>query len=278
MPSGKLANEIASGFVASLPDAVSIQSLEKYRRVIKPLPEVATEDEIQLYERQLRFRLRQYIAASQTPHVTPTQRRDALKKIKSATIKFIRRPSPESANLLLNNMQSIDRNTSMVLVEELTSQSLERSAWQDTRRSLGDYYQYGCWIFYTGEPDDYSIAVRKLAIDALAKSLPVLDILSKIEPDELVPRQRARFPNPAMADLVLALSPIWKRFTGRSLTREYWVDTSKGKHATHETNNVEDHHYYEWLKSIFDAAGLDTAGLTKGLVDDVARDVAKTGP
>ena len=88
---------------------------------VKTPPPLLTRDRLEKYRRDLRTALTFYRIEGATLHLTATERRALLSDVKKAAIKFIERPSKQSADKLLGLLDGLNVNTA-VLIERLVVQ------------------------------------------------------------------------------------------------------------------------------------------------------------
>ncbi len=88
-------------------------------------------------------------------------------------------------------------------------------------------------------------------------SLPIVKILANIEINVLTPGS-GRWPDPALANLIAGLEPIWRRVTGRTAAL-----ISKEKGCLTQCA------YADWLRELLEKIGLP--GPPVGLVVEVVR-------
>jgi hypothetical protein len=196
----------------------------------------------------LRKRVRIYQIAISTRTTTATERKKALSKIKTAANRFLANPSPTWSERLLNNLEAADSNTRAVIFRELHRLKFEWKSLVATKRQLRSL------IFVAGWP---SGAQLDRATRFVVECAPVVRALAAMDVSILVPG-KGKWTNPAQANLVAALQPIWCRVTGRTagLTAANLEGDKRCRYA-------------EWLRELL--AELDLPAPPTGMVVDVVR-------
>ncbi len=189
MPAGKAAVSGGVAFVGKLPVAINIRSMRCYAKRGNPPLTVAVLKECR---GEVRAAFKIYRIACKTPNVTATERRKALGKIRTAAQRFAESPSSLWANRLWEALDSKDLEARKAAYGVLNMKGFNPIL---LKRVLTDVF-----LKRHAPPADCKLAARELAN---------LDINS------LCPTG-GRWPDPGLADLVIALVPVWKRVTGRT--------------------------------------------------------------
>jgi hypothetical protein len=116
MPSGKLGPSGGYAWVPPLPYSVSVCSLRRRARG----PVSLTKQELRQCRQVLRTQIRIYRIAVTMPTTTSTERRKMLHSVKVAATKWIRSPTREQADRVLESLRSCDPNTNAVIHRKLT--------------------------------------------------------------------------------------------------------------------------------------------------------------
>ena len=95
-----------------------------------------TVAELRKFRRQLRELVKIYRIASATPHLTATERRLILGKIKTAARRFLKTPKKLWADRLLDCLDEADANTRAVLYREIFSHDYGSNALAVMKREL----------------------------------------------------------------------------------------------------------------------------------------------
>lgn len=257
MPSGKLGPSGGYAWVKALPYSVSIRSLRLWARGSAPSLDVA---ELRQLRQLLRMHVRVYRIAVQTPLCTATERRKSLGKIKTAATRLNTNISRQWAERFLRSLDDVDANTRAVIYRHLASMGIRWTAILGMKRQLRDLY------FLSIYPDEAFPAPGRLSraqLDRVARfvteCMPTVRALAGIDSRVLVPRQ-GKWPDPAQANLVAALEPIWCRVTG-------W---SAGLTSVDKVGEKKRCRFAEWLKDTLTAIDLPAPSLSR--VADVVRE------
>ena len=255
MPAGRLGVFGGNAWVFPLSHAVNVRSLRCWA---KPSAPPLTVSELRRCRDTLRELVKTYRIANATPQPTATVRRQILKNIKLAARRFLEIPKKSWAGRLLDYLDEADVNTRSILYREIASRGYKPNALISMRRELRDLFSHS---IYPGEPLPKGCALSRASMDQIMAfmtgGLQVVQVLANIEVNLLVPGS-GRWPDPALANLVVGLEPIWRRVTGRTAAL-----VSKNK----EGDKVCP--YANWLHELLGKIGL--RGPPVKLVVDVVR-------
>jgi hypothetical protein len=242
MPKGRPG--VSGGFALVLPlsDAVNVRSLQCW--VKRRNPPKLTRSELRECDRLLRKLISIYRIARATPQPTATERRRILGKIKTAAGRFVKKPTVPWRDKLLNRLEAADVNTRSILNHEIISRGHSSNALIAMKRKLQELFSMSRY------PDEsLSCPVPQAWIDRAAAfitdDLPVVHVLANIEVNVLVPGS-GKWPDPALANLVAGLEPIWHRVTGRTAV---YVPDSKTQVRSGAASKCP---FAEWLGALFE--------------------------
>jgi len=246
MPLGKLGTMGACAFVDPwMHYGINIRSLRRRaKRGVQPL----TRPELCKYRKTLRQVVGIYrIAKNQ--HPTATKRKDILSKIKKRAQKFIESRKILWLDKLLDCFvinQSIDSDTLALVLRQLPNGI----------KSLHEIRKGRNALYSTFERQDAHLQAF------LQKHVTILCVLAEIDIASLVPGS-GKWSDPALANLVLVLEPIWCRVAGRTAELISSDATCDKKHSP----------FADWLEDIFQKMGLPSPPV--GSVVDIVRDKNK---
>ena len=193
MPSGKA--EVRSGVAPWNADlrlhyGVNISSLRPYVKRGRKPPAIADM-------RQLRAVLRRafkiYLIARVNPSPTGTERRQTLKNIALAANKLVTAQDSRAAYYLLDALETPDLDARNLAYKQLRSAGYHFALLKRRLRH---------WTIHAA-PDHVALAAAKE--------------LSKLDPMVTVPvKVKGSPPDPALAELVALVAPIWQAATGRT--------------------------------------------------------------
>ena len=193
MPAGKLGSSGSYAFVRRPPYSVNIRSL---RCLAKPTTPQLTVTELREIRQRLRRSIQAYrISAIENAQTTATERRKALGKIRQLSEAFLKTGQRKRAGEMLDLLNTVDVDTRKILMRQV---QLSGSNWRHITKTL-----------------PLVVAVSSLSPDAC---FPGVTALAEMDVGFLVPRS-GRWPDPALANLVAAVEPIWRRVTGRTPAR-----------------------------------------------------------
>ena len=246
MPSGRPGLSGGSALVLPLTHEVSVRSLRLRAKRVRPPPPL-TVPELREYRRLLRKLVSIYRIACATPRPTATERRRTLGKIKTAAGRFIETPKKPWANKLRDYLEAADVNTRSILNREIISHGHSSKALIAMKRELRDLFSLS--IF---PPESLSSAVAQASMDRskafLTGGFLVVRVLADIQVNTLVPGS-GRWPDPALANLVAGLEPMWRRVTGRTAAlipdNETQVSSGDAKKCP----------FAEWLGDLLESIG-----------------------
>jgi hypothetical protein len=243
----------------TLPYSVSIRSLRRppWARSSARSLDVP---ELRQLRKLLRMHIMAYRIAVQTPLCTATERRKSLGKIKTAAMRLIENPSRQWAERFLRSLDDVDANTRAVVYRHLWSMGIRWTAIPGIKRQLGDLYYLSV---YHDEAYPAPGRLSRAQHDRVARfeieCLPTVRALASIDSRVLVSRQ-GKWRDPAQANLVAALEPVWCRVTGRSA----------GLTSIDKVGAQKRCRFAEWLKEILTAIDLPAPSLSR--VADVVRE------
>jgi hypothetical protein len=188
------------------------------RRWAKPKTMPLSVNELRECRRVIRKFVRIYRIASANPQPTATERRSLLRGIKTAAIRFLKKPDRHWRDRLIDQLGATDSNTNNVLYKYISDRTEKpRTALIALKRSLFDLFSSA---LYPGEcppaPGVISRVSQDLICAFLVNDLPVVRALAGMDLAVLVPKKQRLWPDPALANLVAALVPVWCRVTGRT--------------------------------------------------------------
>jgi hypothetical protein len=269
MPTGKLGNWYSGPqALQPLSYAVSVRSLRRFpRRKAKRPPPPLTRDKLRKYRRDLRKALMFYRIEGATLHLTATERRARLFDVKRAAFKFIECPSKESADNLLDLLDGLDVNTAVLLERLVVQCDQPKTALVALKRELRGLFSLA---IYADELPDFkacesfldppehtkdlefqdrpqgAVIVSRAVIDRAAsfyvKNFPVVRILANLEIDRPSTgrsqrcRPKGRWPDPPLANLIVALEPVWCGVTGRQMSLNTTVPPRTEKNVLNSKN------------------------------------------
>jgi hypothetical protein len=228
MPAGRYAKSFGYSFDTGVSYAVSISSLRRFQ---KKGAEALTRDQIKRLRRDLRDAFWIYKTDHQTPHSSRTMQSLFFKTIKSSATKFLENPSRLWANRILgglDNARGDDRAALYRALEGVSGREIlqMKRALESLHPSplrgcddRGETMESALLAAFSGELS--GIPFQGLCDSTLerihgfaAGHLPVIRAIAAF--DLNVPRESGRWPNPALATLVLGVESIWKRVTERT--------------------------------------------------------------
>jgi len=217
MPAGKLA--VAGGFaqVLQLPYSVNVRSLKPWVKKKTPPPPLNVS-ELREHRRLLRKHVRIYRIDSATPRSTATERRLALKKIKNAAAKFLEPNSRKRlwAERLLDYLIESDVNTNRLLYLYVSTHGHGPDGVIAMKKQLRELFSPSIYPHESRPPSGaISEAARDRLLAFMSTGLPVVRVLADVNIEALIPSS-GRWPDPALANLVARVEPIWRRVTGRT--------------------------------------------------------------
>jgi hypothetical protein len=289
MPTGKLGNWYGLQALRPLPYTINVRSLRRKVKIPPPL----TVNELRKYRHALRKALTIYMIEAGTLHLTATERRAILSDLQKAALKFARRPSKQFADELLDLLDGLDVNTAALIERLVVKCGHPKTAVVVLKRQLRGLFSLAvypdeefcvkaCESFLDplahitdresrNRPQGAGI-VSRAVIDRAAsfyvKNFPVVRILATLEidqPSNACGRRRkpkGRWPDPPLANLVLALEPIWCRVTGQAMSLN--TTSTPGRK---DVRNSKSCPFAKWAATLIgDAVG--TAGQKQTLVHD----------
>jgi hypothetical protein len=173
---------------------------------------------------------------------TATERRKAIGKVKVAAVRFVASEGAWRrawADKLLDHIAACDLETVQTLMNEIKPSGCR---WTPMKHHLQLVVAVSAW-----SPD---------------VCLPAVAALAAMDVEALIPK-RGRWPDPALANLVAAVAPVWKRVTGRSAR-----PVSKDKEG-----DVKVHLFAQWLGGLIGKLGVTPP--PPGRVADIARVVER---
>ncbi len=205
----------AAALHAPLSHAVNVRSLRRWAKRRTPPPPL-TVPKLRECRRLLRKLVSIYRIACATPQPTATERRRTLRKIKTAARRFIESPKKLWADKLLDYLAAADVNTSSILYHEIFSHG---HSWKDLMAMKRQLRVLFSPSIYPDESLASAHAVSRASMDRIKAfcmgGVLIVRVLADIELNILVPGS-GRWPDPALANLVVGLEPIWYRVTGRT--------------------------------------------------------------
>jgi hypothetical protein len=212
----------------------------------------------------LREHIRIYRIALQTPLSTATERRQCLGRIKTAAMRFIAKPNQQWAERLLRAVD-VDDNTRAVIYRHLAKSGIKWTAFSGMKRQLEDLYLPSVPDEPIPPPGQLSLAQQN-RVARFAQCVPTVIALAGIDPLVLVPlrrkdgRRSGKWPDPAQANLIAALEPLWCRVTGYSA----------GLTSIDRAGEEKRCRFAEWLNELL--AKLDLSAPSRSRVLDVVRE------
>lgn len=221
MPAGRLGSSEAFAWDRGPPQSVNIRSLKRFAKT-KPKPNPLTVAELRELRQRLRRSIQAYVIfAIKNQQLTATDRRKALHKIKMVAGRFVKTQEKRRAGELVDCLDSADQETRKILDRQI--------------RSSG-----GSWIKMT-KTLRYVAAVTSASA---ADCFPAVEALAKIDVKSVVPAH-GRWRDPALANLVAAIEPVWKRATGRTA----------GPVSIDNVGDTKAFPFAEWLGEMVECAG-----------------------
>jgi hypothetical protein len=243
MPAGKLGPSGGHSFILPLPYTVNVRSLRKRAKRTTPPPTVR---DLRECRRILRKSVSIYRIACATPQPTATEQRRSLSMIKTAARRFIKGPSKAWADKLLNYLEAADANSRSIINREVIAHGHPSNALITTKRLLRELFLQS---IYPDEAMPTRRDISRASADKIqvfrSRGYPVVRLLADMEIDALVPGS-GRWPDPALANLVANLQPLWRRITGRTAAL-----ISKDK-----VGELKQCHFADWLGELLERAGL----------------------
>lgn len=220
MPAGKIPVTSGMAWVSRHPHfGISIRSMRCYAK--RSTPALSVND-LEECRKKLRKAFRRYIIDCSNVALTATEQRKKLNQIKSIARRFLKNQTWDLSQDLLTAL-----NTRSGGVRTLVFNELKRMGHDPVRF----HYEFVHWTgVFTPFPKD---------------CVPALTELAALDVEGLVP-EGGRFPDPALANLVAQLVPIWKKVTGRTAGRISVGPDCEQKKC----------HFAEWLAKMHDLLGI----------------------
>jgi len=200
MPAGKIPISDGVGLRAYVPYGISISSSLRYAKQGSEIPDCA---EIERLRRRLRSAFRRYVIDCGTIAPTATERRKVLRKIKALATRLAASPNRPNAWALLDALETPDLGARKLAYQALS-----------TRAGLFKGSLRNWRIASPADPAVKSSVRASATVDDPAVMSGV-HALAGLDIEALVPRG-GKFPDPALANLVAALVPVWKKVTRRT--------------------------------------------------------------
>ena len=217
MPAGKLGISGTPEWRSWLPYKINVRSL-RCRAKAGALP--LTIQEVRQIRSLLRNSIWRYRNSHKTGQPTATERRKTLRKIRTAAARFAATGKRSWANKLLDQIEAAELDVIQILMDQVNRIG---QRWSPMKKNL-----------------QLTAAVSTIKADAC---LPGVYALAAMDVGALVPKE-GRWRDPALATMVAALEPSWRRITGRTAGL---VSVDKGI--------AKDCPFAHWLGDMIEAVG-----------------------
>ncbi len=193
MPAGKVAVTGGMAWVPRNPHfGISIRSMRRYAKRSTP---ALSLDDMKDCRSKLRKAFRRYIIDCSNVALTATEQRKEVNLIKSTARRFLKNRTWELSEELNTTLNTCCGNVRTLVSNELKSKG---------HNPVQFKYELVHW--------------RGVSTPFPKDCLPALIELAALDVEALIPAGR-RFRDPALANLVAQLVPVWKKVTGRSAGR-----------------------------------------------------------
>jgi hypothetical protein len=185
----------------------------------------------------------------------------ALGKIKNAAAKFIEPKSRKRlwAERLLEYLIESDVHTNKLLYLDVSTHGHGPAGVIALKNQLRELFSRSIYPHESPPiPGTISQAELDRLVEFMLSGFPVVKVLANINIDALVPSS-GRWPDPALANLVAGVKPIWRRVTGRTA----------GLISRDRSGDAKDCPFANWLVGLLEQAKIGRPPL--GRIVDIVR-------